>query len=93
MPLPLPADAHANQDTDRSNPDENSPGPAYLSQLSSVGVALEKLADPADYTPGNAAGFTTTLATVPALLANATAEVTKLKQDNGRRSYTLALLL
>jgi len=79
--------AHANQDTDRTNPDENTPGPAYLSQLSAVGVALEKIADPV-----SAVGFTKMLARVPTLLANATAELMKLKLDNGRRNYTLALL-
>ena len=65
-----------------------SPATRQLSQLSSVGVALERLAD-----PNLAAGFAPALAKVPALLVNATAEVTtKLKPDNGRRNYTLALL-
>lgn len=118
--------AHANQDTDRTNPDENSPGPAYLSQLSSVGVALEKLADPAyavrgtplhrPYTslhplceceptaahprkhnshncpPHVQAGFAAMVAKIPTLQLNATAEVSKMKLDNGRRNYTLALM-
>lgn len=82
--------AHANQDIDRSNPDSNSPGPAYLSQLSSVGVALEKLADPAAPDKG---AFARLVQSVPALLANATAELeAKFKKGNGRLNYTLALL-
>jgi len=80
--------AHANQDVDRTNPDENSPGPAYLSQLSSVGVALEKLADP--MSPTHA--FGALVAKVPALLANATQELQGIKKPNGRVVYTLALL-
>jgi len=80
--------AHANQDIDRSNPDSNSPGPAYVSQLSSVGVALEKLADPA----APAGAFGSMVARVPALLANATMELSKMKRPQGRVNYTLALL-
>jgi len=78
-------DAHANMDLDRSNPDSNSPGPAYLSQLSSVGVALEKMADPAG--PG---GFGAAVAGAVQLLANATAELGKSKSK--RVAYTLDLL-
>jgi hypothetical protein len=52
--------AHAQMDVDRSNPDSNSPGPAYLSQLSSVAVALERLGDPSS--PVGA--FAETVATV-----------------------------
>ena len=87
--------AHGNQDVDRSNPDSNSPGPAYLSQLSAVGIALEKLADPSASAAANAdaGGFTSVVAQVPALLANATSELEKkLKKGNGRVNYTLALL-
>jgi len=80
--------AHANQDVDRTNPDENSPGPAYLSQLASVGVSLEKLADP----QSPAGAFANVVASVPALLANATQELQAIKQPNGRVNYTLALL-
>jgi hypothetical protein len=80
--------AHANQDVDRTNPDENSPGPAYLSQLSSVGVALEKLADPES--PEGA--FATLVAEVPELLSKAMKELQDIKKPNGRVEYTLALL-
>lgn len=84
-------DAHANQDIDRSNPDSNSPGPAFLSQLSSIGIHLEKLADPA--TAAKMA-FTEVIATVPALVANTTKELKeKFAKGNGRVNYTLALLL
>ena len=78
--------AHANMDLDRSNPDSNSPGPAYLSQLSSVGVGLEKLADPAA-APG---AFLAEVQKVPQLLANATEEVKRSKSS--RVKYTLSLL-
>ena len=79
------------QDIDRSNPDSNSPGPAFLSQLSSIGIHLEKLADPA--TAAKMA-FTEVIATVPALVANTTKELKeKFAKGNGRVNYTLALLL
>jgi hypothetical protein len=78
--------AHANMDVDRSNPDSNSPGPAYLSQLSSVGVGLESMADPTK----DASVFASTIANVPALLANATVELGKSKSS--RVAYTLDLL-
>jgi hypothetical protein len=82
--------AHANQDIDRSNPDQNSPGPAYLSQLSAVGVALEKLADPGINSPITFAGM---VSDVPALLRNATAELkAKFQKGNDRVNFTLALL-
>ena len=80
--------AHANMDLDRSNPDSNSPGPAFLSQLSSIGVALEKLADPSDPGPGGV--FGAEVAKIPALLANTTAELAKSKSK--RVPYTLDLL-
>jgi len=78
--------AHGNMDVDRSNPDSNSPGPAYLSQLSSVGVGLESMADPAK----DPTVFTATVGSVHALLANATAELQKSK--SARVPYTLDLL-
>jgi hypothetical protein len=78
--------AHGQMDVDRSNPDSNSPGPAFLSQLSSVGVALERLADPTQ----DPHAFADLVATVPALLANATAEVSKSKSP--RVAYAIALL-
>lgn len=34
--------AHAQMDIDRSNPDSNSPGPAFLSQLSSVAACVRR---------------------------------------------------
>ena len=78
--------AHANEDIDRSNPDSNSPGPAWTSELSSVGTALESLADPAR----PKGGFAAAVAAVPGLLANATAELRS--KPNGRTNYSLALL-
>lgn len=78
--------SHAQMDLDRSNPDSNSPGPAFLSQLSSVGVALERLADPSL----DATKFSSMLGSIPALVANATAEVGKAKSP--RVPYALALL-
>ena len=78
--------AHANEDIDRSNPDSNSPGPAWTSRLSSVGTALESLADPAR----PKGGFAAAVAAVPGLLANATAELRS--KPNGRTNYSLALL-
>merc|ERR1712194_670631 len=78
--------AHAQMDVDRSNPDSNSPGPAFLSQLSSVAVALERLGDP-DAPVG---AFVQTVASVSALLGNATAETGKSKSS--RVAYALALL-
>ena len=68
------------------NPDSNSPGPAYASQLSSVGAALESLADPARPT----GGFAAMVAKVPALLANTTAELKS--KPNARTNYSIALL-
>jgi hypothetical protein len=78
--------AHSNEDIDRTNPDSNSPGPAYTSQLSAVGGALESLADPAR----PKGGFAAQVAKVPALLANATAELRK--KPNDRTNYSIALL-
>ena len=63
----------ANLDIDRPTPGSNSDDPDYTSALSSVGLALE-------YQAGtDTAGFAATAASVPALLANATAELTALK--------------
>merc|ERR1711990_1126953 len=64
--------AHTTMDLDRSNPDSNSPGPAYLSQLSSVGVHLEYLAG-----QSSDANFSSATAAVPELYANATRELVK----------------
>ena len=81
-------------DIDRANPDSNSPGPAYLSQLSAVGVLLEKLAGPATAkTVATAAAtktFAEVVATIPTLLGNATTELAKSKSP--RVAYTLDLL-
>lgn len=66
--------------------DSNSPGPAYTSQLSSVGVALESLADPAR----PKGSFAALVARVPELLANATAELRS--KPNARTNYSIALL-
>ena len=87
---------HANMDIDRSTPDSNSPGPAYLSQLSAVGVLLEKLAGPAaavktvETTAAAAKTFAEVVAAVPMLLGNATNELAKSKSP--RVPYTLELL-
>ena len=85
--------AHANEDIDRSNPDSNSPGPAFVSQLASVGDALESLADPSR----PKAGFAAMVARVPALLANATEELRSKKISGsgpvGRANYSEALLM
>ena len=61
-------------------------GPAYLSQLASVGVGLEHLANPAN----DQTLFAAAVANVPALLANVTAELGKSKSP--RVGYTLDLL-
>ena len=76
--------AKGNLDIDRSTPGSNSDDPAYTSVLSSVGLALEYQAG------ADTAGFAATVASVPALLANATAELTT--QKDPRASYSLALL-
>lgn len=78
--------AHGNMDVDRSNPDSNSPGPAYLSQLSAVGVGLEHMADPAT----DPTVFAAAVANVPTLLASTIAELQKGKSS--RIPYTLDLL-
>jgi alpha-glucosidase (family GH31 glycosyl hydrolase) len=74
----------ANLDLDRSTPGSNNVGPAYISVLASVGDALCYLAG----TDVN--GFANTILSVPALLANATADVQTDKSP--RIPYTLALL-
>ncbi len=77
--------AKANLDIDRSTPGSNSDDPAYTSVLSSVGGALE-------YQAGtDIAGFAATVASVPALLANATAEIAAMPSEP-RASYSIALL-
>lgn len=76
--------AKGNTDLDRSTPGSNDPTPAALSQLSSVGelLAFQAGADPA--------GFAATVANVPAMMANATAETAKNKSP--RAAYALGLL-
>ncbi len=76
--------AKGNTDLDRSTPGSNNPTPAALSVLSSVGelLAYQAGADPA--------GFAATVASVPALLANATAETAANKSP--RAAYSLAML-
>jgi hypothetical protein len=76
--------AKGNLDIDRSTPGSNSDDPAYTSVLSSVGVALEYQAG------ADPAGFAATVASIPSLLANATAEIAKM--NDARASYSLALL-
>ena len=65
--------AKGNLDIDRSTPGSNSNDSAYTSVLSSVGLALEYQAGTDD------AGFAATVASVPASLANATAELAVLQ--------------
>jgi hypothetical protein len=76
--------AKGNTDLDRSTPGSNDPTPAALSQLSSVGELLcfQAGADPA--------GFAATVAAVPQMLANATAETALNKSP--RAAYALAML-
>ena len=74
----------ANTDLDRSTPGSNDPTPAALSQLSSVGELL-------CYQAGaDVAGFAATVAAVPQMLANATAETALNKSP--RAAYALAVL-
>ena len=77
--------AKGDLDIDRSTPGSNSDDPAYTSVLSSVGLALEFEAGGAD-----PAAFAATVASVPALLANATAELQAMQDP--RASYAIALL-
>jgi hypothetical protein len=76
--------AKINLDIERSTPGSNSDDPAYTSVLSSVGVALEYLAG------ADPVGFASTVASVPSLLSNATAEVAAM--TSSRKSYSVALL-
>jgi hypothetical protein len=76
--------AKGNLDIERSTPGSNSDDPAYTSVLSSVGLALEYQAG------ADPAGFAATVASVPALLVNATAELLKLSSP--RQSYSVMLL-
>ena len=76
--------AKANLDIERTTPGSNSVDPAYTSVLSSVGLGLEYLAGTS---PAN---FAATIASVPALLANATAELGTL--GSPRVSYSVGLL-
>ena len=76
--------AKGNTDLDRSTPGSNDPTPAALSVLSSVG---ELLCYQAGY---DQAGFAATVAAVPSLLANATAET--LTNKSPRAAYALAML-
>jgi hypothetical protein len=76
--------AKGNTDLDRSTTGSNDPTPAWLSQLSSVGelLAYQAGADPA--------GFAATVASVPGLFANATAEIAASKSP--RAAYAAGLL-
>lgn len=65
-------------------PGSNSDDPAYCSVLSSIGQSLEYLAG------SNPATFASTVATVPGLLANASAEINAMSSP--RKSYSVALL-
>ena len=71
-------------DLDRSTPASNSPGPAYLSVLASIGERLTHLAGT------DAAQFDATLAGVPAALAGAISDVSTMKSP--RKVMALALL-
>lgn len=76
--------AKGNTDLDRSTPGSNDPTPAALSQLSSVGDLLcyQAGADPQ--------GFAATIASIPGMFANATAETAANKSP--RAVYASALL-
>jgi alpha-glucosidase len=74
-----------NLDLDRSTPASNSPGPAYLTKLASVGEALTH------YAGTNATMFAQTLAGVPGLLANAIQDVAG-DSKSPRQNFTEALL-
>lgn len=76
--------AKGNLDIERSTPGSNSDDSAFTSVLSSIGGGLEYIAgvDPVQ--------FATTVRGVPALLANATAELSAMSSP--RKSYSVALL-
>lgn len=73
-----------NLDEDRSTPGSNTPDPAYVSVLASLGGALEYLAG------ANATGFADAINSVPSLLASARTEVASV--NSPRTSYSLGLL-
>ena len=73
-----------NMDLDRSTPASNSPGPASLSVLASVGEALAHLAG------GNAAAFAAAFANATSLPSAAIAEVTASKSP--RKDFTVSLI-
>ncbi len=73
-----------NMDLDRSTPASNSPGPAYLSVLASVGEALAHAAGV------DAGAFAATLANVTQLVAGAVADVQTSKSV--RKNMTLSYL-
>ena len=75
----------SNMDLDRSTPDSNSPGPAFLSQLASVGEAL------AHWAGTDVGAFAGTLANVTALQQGAVSEVRASKSVT-RANFTAALL-
>jgi len=77
--------AKANLDIERTTPGSNKLDPAYTSVLSSIGQALEYLSAQSPQ------AFAEQLSTVPALLANATAELQALKKSP-RSSYSVAML-
>ena len=76
--------AKSNLDLDRSTPASNSPGPAYVSVLASVGEALTFLAGT------DAAAFAATLNNVTTLLPLAQADVAGDKSP--RKNMSEALL-
>jgi len=77
----------SNMDLDRSTPDSNSPGPAYLSQLASVGEALTHFAGV------DAASFAGLIANVTSIQQGAISEVTAaVKKSPVRANFTLLLL-
>ena len=75
--------AKNNLDLDRSTPASNSPGPAYMSVLASVGEALTALAGT------DAAQFAATLTNVTTLLPLARADVATDKSPRTNMSLTL----
>ena len=76
----------SNMDLDRSTPDSNSPGPAFLSQLASVGEAL------AHWAGVDTGVFAGTISNVTNLLQGAITEVAAAAKKSPRANFTSALL-
>ncbi len=76
--------AKQNLDIERTTPGSNVDAPAYTSVLASTGQALEYLAG------SNPAAFAQAVEAIPALLVNATAELTAM--TSVRKGYSIALL-